>query len=189
MDIEHFINFLASITDLSPGFILDLAADLTGEHYKRHQIILGEGQIEDRVWYLKSGLARSYIYDDQEKQYTLRFWNPNEVIFSYAGFLKGPSKEYTELLTESELYSCTYAKVGQLMDDYPEARKIVGAVNRRYLQKDYKRSQLHSLKTKERYDLFKEENPEIFKKVPLWIIASYLHMTRENLSRIISKEK
>ena len=188
MHTEPFINYLAAITDLSDEFIGNLTADLKRERYKPHQIIQSEDQTETRLWYLNTGLGRSYIYDDQEQQHTLRFWHPGEVIFSYAGFVKEPSKEYIELLTESELYSCTYAKLEQLIRDYAETSKIIGAINRHFLQKDYKRSQLHALKTKERYQLFRKEHPEVFAQVPQWIIASYLHMTRENLSRIISEE-
>ena len=188
MHTEPFINFLEGISNLSEGFVRDVTADLKRERYKPHQIIQSEDQTENRVWYLNSGLAHCYIYDDQGQQHILRFWYPGEIIFSYAGFLKEPSKEYIELLTESELYSCTYGKLEQLMRDYSETSKIAGIINRRFLQKEYKRNQLLVLKTKARYQLFRKEHPEIFAQVPQWIIASYLHMARENLSRIISEE-
>ena len=188
MERTPFINFFEQITNLHAGLINELNQAFSAERYRSKQIILGEGQTENRLWYLNRGLARSYVYDKDGQQHTLHFWKPEEVIFSYAGFLKEPSREYIELLAESELYSCTYVKLEQLMRDYPEASRIVGVINRRHLEKDYKKSLLHSLKTKDRYKLFRTENPEIFTYVPLWIIASYLHMTRENLSRIISGE-
>lgn len=188
MHTEPFINFLARITDLSPNLIDELKDNVNKERYTAHQVLVSEGQTENRVWYLTIGLARSYIYDDQEQQHTLRFWHPDEVIFSYGGFLKEPSKEYIELLTAGELYSCTYEKLEQMMRQYPEAAKVVGEINRRFQQKDHKRSQLLAMKGKDRYLLLRKEHPEIFAQVPQWIIASYLHMTRENLSRIISEE-
>jgi CRP-like cAMP-binding protein len=188
MSAESLIDHLSKLTDLSPGFIVKLKASLTEERYRSRQVIQAGGQTANRLWYLKYGLARSYFYDEQGDQHTLSFWNADEFIFSYAGFLKEPSKEYIEVLAESELYSCTYVNLAELTHDFPETSKIVGVINRQFLQKDYKRSLLHTLRTKERYHLFRKENPQVFSWVPLWIIASYLHMTRENLSRIISEE-
>jgi len=188
MQQEPIIDYLAGITDLSPGFTVDLLACLNRERYKAHQIIQSVDQTQMRFWYLFTGLARSYIFGDQEQEHTLMFWHPGEVIFSYAGFLKEPSTEYIELLTDSELYSCTYAQLQELMNKHREAIKIAGEINRRFLEKDHKRNQLHALKTKVRYQLFRKEHPEVFAQVPQLIIASYLHMTRENLSRIISGE-
>ena len=188
MDTEAIIKFLAGITNVSQGFIKQLLDVLTPERYKSHQIIQSEGQTENRVWYLRSGLARSYIYDLQGQQHTLRFWYEEEVIFSYAGFLKEPSKEYIELLMESVLYSCTYEKLELLMRDYPETTQIAAVINRRFLLKEYERNQLLTLKTRERYKVFKKQHSVVFTITPLWVIASYLHMGRENLSRIISDE-
>ncbi|QEM07801.1 Crp/Fnr family transcriptional regulator [Mucilaginibacter rubeus] len=189
MNTEPFISFLESITDLSEGLRRELSINLSREHYKPHQIIQSEDQTENRLWFLISGMARGYIYDEQRQQHTLRFWHPGEVIFSYAGFLKQPSKEYIELLTDSELSSCNYLKIEQFMREYPETIKLVGIINRRFLQKEYKTHQLHAMKGKHRYQLFRKEHPEVFAHVPQWIIASYLQMTRENLTRIISKEQ
>lgn len=188
MHTEPFISFLEGITELSEGFTNELNANIARERYKPHQIIQSEDQTENRLWYLISGLARGYVYDEQRQQHTFRFWHPGEVIFSYAGFLKQPSKEYIELLADSELSSCTYSRLEQFMRDYPEAVRIVGIINRRFQQKDYKRNQLLAMKGKDRYQLFRKEHPEVFAHAPQWMIASYLHMTRENLSRIISEE-
>jgi len=188
MEEERLIEFLRNITELSGAFVTDLLSVINHEYYKARQIIHAEGQPESRLWYVCRGLARSYIYDSLGQQHTMRFWNANDIIFSYAGFLNTPSKEYIDIVAESALLSCSYTKLEQLMTDHSEMVKIAGAITARHQQQEYKKSELHSLKTKERYQLFKAENPQVFKMAPLWMIASYLHMTRENLSRVISEE-
>jgi CRP-like cAMP-binding protein len=188
MSAELLIGYLSNLTYLSPAFKEVLKAGLYEEHYKSRQILHGAGQVENRLWYLNTGLGRSYIYDDHERSHTLRFWNPGDVIFSYAGFLKQPSYEYIELLAESDLYAFSYENIDILMNDFSEIKKLAGHLSKIYQQNEHKRNYLHSLHTEERYSLFRKENAVIFQTVPLGIIASYLHMSRENLSRIISKD-
>jgi len=187
MSAESLFDYLSNLTYLSPAFKEELQAGLEEEHYKSRQILHGAGQVENRLWFLKTGLGRSYIYDDSERSHTLRFWNPGNIIFSYAGFLKQPSYEYIELLMESDLVAFSYEKIDKLMNHFSEIKSLAGHLNRIYQQNEHKRNYLHSLNTEERYRLFRLDNGIIFKNVPLGIIASYLHMSRENLSRIISK--
>lgn len=186
--MKAFIDFLAAMTDLSPDFVQAVTKGISRERYKARQIIQGLGQVETCVWFIKAGLARSYIYDEHGNQHTIRFWYQHELIFSYNGFLKQPATEYTDLLADCELYSCTYDFVAEMLRHYAEAMKIAGVVNRHFQEKENFRNQLHSMRSRERYLLFRKAHPEIFTQVPQWIIASYLHMTRENLSRIISEE-
>jgi len=188
MSLQSLISQLSSLTSLSPAFIEELKSGLEEEHYTARQILHGAGQVENRLWYLSNGLGRSYIYDNDNRQHTLRFWQPGDIIFSYAGLLKQASHEYIDLLVDSELYAFAYEKLDQLMKNYPETALLSGHINRRYLQSEHNRNYLHSLHTKDRYRSFRKEHAMIFQKVPLGIIASYLHMTRENLSRIISSE-
>jgi CRP-like cAMP-binding protein len=189
MDTERVIQFLTAITDLSAAFIREIELGLQHEFYKSHQIIHAGGQIENRLWYLKSGVARSYIYDENGHEHTIRFWNKDEIIFSYAGFWKKPSPEYIEVIRESNLYSFTYENLELLNVNYRETSVIIRAIVWRYHQQEYKRNKLYALSTEERYRQFRKEHAHIFQSVSLRIIASYLHMSRENLSRIISKEQ
>jgi CRP-like cAMP-binding protein len=188
MSAESLIDHLSNLTYLSPAFIEVIKAGLEEEHYKSRQILHGTGQVENRLWYLKAGLGRSYIYDDHGRSHTLRFWNSGDFIFSYAGFLKQPSYDYIELLTESDLYAFSYEKIDMLMNEFSETKNLAARLNQIYQRNEHKRNYLYSLNTEERYRLFRQENAIIFQTVPLGIIASYLHMTRENLSRIISKD-
>jgi CRP-like cAMP-binding protein len=189
MDTEPLFRFLAAITQLSAAFVAELTAGLQQEVYKPRQIILAGGQADNRLWYLESGFARSYYYDDDGREHTLRFWNEKDVIFSYAGFWNEPSGEYLEILEPSFLYSFSYISLHQLLVHYPEALIIVSTVVLRYQARESFRKRLYTLNAEERYLQLRKDSPFIFKKAPLKMIASYLNMSRENLSRIISKER
>jgi CRP-like cAMP-binding protein len=187
MDTKPIIDFLSGITGLSSGFIMEAVKDVKLEFYKHHQVIQAQGQPENRLWYLNSGFARSYFYDEEGQEHTTRFWNEGEVIFSYAGFWNMPSMEYIEILESSELSSMEYGHLQQCMDRYPETKVLIRFIIRKYLQKEYQRHLLCSMPPEKRYLKLRKESPHIFKKAPLRIIASYLHMSRVSLSRIINR--
>jgi len=188
MDTKPIIDFLSGITNLSSGFIQEAVKDLKLEFYKHHQVIQAQGQSENRLWYLSSGFARGYFYDDEGLEHTVRFWNEGEVIFSYAGFWNMPAMEYIEILENSELNPIDYEYLKRLMDKYPDTKAVIRFAVQKHLQKEYERHLLCSLPPEQRYQKLRKESPHIFKKAPLRIIASYLHMSRVSLSRIINRK-
>ena len=187
MDTGNIIKYLASITDLPVAFIREIERNLHAEYYKSQQIIQGLGQPQNHIWYVQSGIARSYIYDDQGEEHTLRFWQANEFIFSYAGYWNQPSQEYVEILGNSVLFSYAYQSLEILRSRFPETSTIIRAIVSNYHQQENERNRFHTITTEKRYARFRNQHPSIFKNVPLRMIASYLQMSRENLSRIISK--
>ncbi len=188
MDTEQFFKFLAGITEISPGFIQEIETGLTQEFYKSRQIIQAQNQPEPRFWFLEKGFARGYFYDEQGNEHTTRFWHEHEIIFSFTGSWNLPAMEYIEILGDTQLHSISYQQLHQFIIKYPEANTIIKSIIKKAIQQKYKRHSLCSLPAGKRYQQLRKESPEIFKKATLRVIASYLNMTRESLSRIISKE-
>ncbi|WP_121199545.1 Crp/Fnr family transcriptional regulator [Mucilaginibacter gracilis] len=188
MSVEQLLHDLAGWTDLSGVFKEALLSGLHLERYRQHQVIVGEGQIENRLWYLGSGFARCYFYDSDSNEQTIRFWAPGEIIFSYQGYLKAPADVYIEILENAELLSLTYKKLDILSTSYPETKVLIRAYMLKQLRKDFRRTVLNAMNSEERYRALRKENPLVFKYAPLRMIASYLEMSRESLSRLISRD-
>lgn len=188
MHTDQLLHLLSGLTDLSGPFKEELLSFLHPEHYKLHQIIVGEGQVENRLWYMGSGFARCYFYDGDGNEQTIRFWAPGDIIFSYQGYLKTPSDVYIEILENAELLSLTYKKLDVLLSSYPETRVCMRACMLKQLRKDFRRTVLNAMNSEERYRAMRNESPLVFKHAPLRMIASYLEMSRESLSRLISRD-
>jgi CRP-like cAMP-binding protein len=188
MPTERIIEFLSGITLLSDRFVKETMADLKQENYKSHQIIQAKDQPETRIWFLKSGFARSYFYDEKGNEHTTRFWQENEIIFSFSGVWNLPAMEYVEILVDAELNPISYQQLYEFINKFPEINILIKFVIKRALQQKYTRHALCSLQAEKRYRQLRRDSPEVFKNAPLRIIASYLNMTRESLSRIISKK-
>jgi CRP-like cAMP-binding protein len=183
-----FISFLAAITELRPAFIEGLNLHLKEEKYKAHQIIHSAGQIENRLWYLESGFARTYYFDQTGKEHTLSFFTEKQLIFSYKGYWREATDYYLEIVTDSKLISLSYESVGSLVNGFYETKFLVHAFKRQLYYVELNKSRLIALPAEDRYLHFRKSNPEIFKIASVKLIASYLNMTRENLSRLIGKD-
>ncbi|EHQ24763.1 Crp/Fnr family transcriptional regulator [Mucilaginibacter paludis] len=188
MSVAPLLHYLSELHDLSGPFTAELSISLHTERYKAHQIIVGEGQIENRLWFMSSGFARCYFLNEDGSEQTIRFWLPGDFIFSYQGYWKTPSDVYIEILDSSELLSLTYKKLDVLLKDFPETKVFTRAIILKQWRKDFRRTTLNALHSEERYRLLRKESPLVFKHAPLRMIASYLEMSRESLSRLISKE-
>jgi CRP-like cAMP-binding protein len=188
MNISPLLSLLSSITELSPVFKEALSNHLKEEKYKAHQIIHAAGQVENRLWYLESGFARTYYFDPTGKEHTLAFYTTNEIIFSYKGFWKETSDYYLEVITESQLISLPYDALAYLIDHFPETRTLVAVFTRQLYYLELFKSRIMTWSAEERYAQFRKASPDIFKIASLRLIASYLNMTRENLSRLLGRE-
>jgi len=188
MNPASLINLLSGITKLSPDFTKTLTDFLREEKYNVHQVIHTSGQLENRLWFVDSGFARTYYFDPGGKEHTLNFFTPNQLIFSYNGCWKEASDDYLEVVIETNLLSLTYESFYYLLENYQETTSLKHFfVRQRYYQDIYK-SRLLTWSTEQRYLHFRRASPDIFKIASLRLIASYLNMTRENLSRLMGRE-
>ena len=65
--------------------------------------------------------------------------------------------------------------------------ELIKGVLLRYQHQEYETQKLIALPPEERYRVLRANHPNLFKKVSAKIIASYLHLTRETLTRYISR--
>ena len=182
------IEYLSSFTTLSEPFIQEITKWFKTEHYKSHQILHAPGQTENRLWFIKQGFARTYYFDRSGREHTLHFYNLKDFIFSYQGLWKESSDYYIEVLDESELLSAPYEQIMNWLDAYPEAKIISAVLSRHRYHQELFKARLMTWSAEERYVQYRKFDPDVFRKASLRLIASYLNMTRENLSRLMGRE-
>jgi CRP-like cAMP-binding protein len=187
MNLASIISVLSDITGLSPMFKEELSQKAGEEKYKAHQIIHAAGQMENRLYFIETGFARNYYYDHHGNEHTVKFWKAGDILFSYEGYYNVPSYFYTEILEESNVITLNYAVLHELDDKFPEISLLIKTMLIKYQHEEYEKQKLIALPAEERYLLFRENNPNIFQKAPSRIIASFLHITRETLTRYVGR--
>lgn len=185
----NLITFLKSITPISTVTEAEVnkvfAVEQLPKHHKLHQ----RGNICNKLFYIESGLSRTFYYNEEGKDITYRFNEENTftaLIESY--FTQKPSFYTIELLENSIIHSASFTDFEKLLEKHVELMKVNSHVLRNFILQSNERIialQFHT--AQERYKLFADKNPGLLQRASLGHIASYLGITQETLSRIRAK--
>ena len=150
-----------------------------GQHLTR------QGEPSNAMYFVRSGVIRYYYLADGV-EYTGQFFDEGTVIADVHAMLTGAGCLQNIVAVEpSTVLEIPYAA---LLAAY-EADHAMERTGRRWMEKGVAGSQrrtanLLQLKPQERYARFVATRPELARRVPQFLIASYLGITPEALSRI-----
>ncbi len=156
---------------------------------KRGEFLLKSGKYCNKLSFVQSGLLRMFATID-DKEVTQWISTNGYFATDLSSFIfEKPSRWTIQALVDTELYSITkedYKKIGNFVPKWNELEKLF-LVRCFTILEDRVFSHL-SMTAEERYNLFFENNKELFNQVPLHYIASMLGMTPETFSRIRKKQ-
>lgn len=187
MSVEDIISELAKITALSQDFKVRLRELLIIEVYQSHQVIDAPGNHPHRLWLVESGVVRSYYFDSEGKEITQAFYTAHDLIFFWEAYLAQRTDHYLEALQTVRLHTLRYSDLERLRG-FPEMEPLLRYFILRQQRTELFRNRLLLQSAGQRYRQFRLAHPAIFREVSLRLIASYLNMTRENLSRLIGRD-
>lgn len=170
---------------LSNSSVEELDLILVRKEYQKEQIILNLNDICKDIYIVDKGMIRQFYYKDG-RDISEHFSHEGDVVFSIESlFLKEPTVLLMEAIEPATVYHLNYEKFQQLCDEHTDINKLY----RRIIECDLVVSQRKAdswrfESSKERYDRFCREYPEIARRASIAHIATYLLMTPETLSRV-----
>jgi CRP-like cAMP-binding protein len=176
--------FLNSIYPLSSGCI-DALEDLIQEtEIKKRGFILKAGQVCTNIYFIHSGLMRSFIKEG-DKIICRWFMKEGDIIISIKSFYNQVrSEEYIQALEQCTLSYISFADLEKIYKNFLEFNYVGRILTQKYYQLwDEQLKALHH-PAPERYLWLKENHPQLIQRVSTEDIASYLGITREHLQRI-----
>lgn len=176
---------LERIHPFSTEFWQELSKNVTEDRFPKKKILLREGEVSQNIWFIVEGLARAY-YFKRGIDVTSWIMRENDLIISVNSFFtQTPSYETIELLEESKLISIDRKRLLYLYEKF-EAFNIASRIltEKYYVLSEQRIYSMRMHSAPERYQHLLSSDPEIFQRVPLKYIASYLSMKAETLSRI-----
>lgn len=179
-------DFLNNIVAFPPEELDDITSHFEKETVKKNSILVKEGQICSKLYFIEKGVGRSYYLKEDGKEITQWFFIENKFMSSVESFFQqAPSLYYLEMLEDSVVYSISRENIDLLFARYHNMERFGRLLSTEMLTRVVdKLNALQFQTAKERYDYMLTEFPNISTKVPLGYIASYLGMTQETLSRI-----
>jgi CRP-like cAMP-binding protein len=178
-------------------YFFDLVPELDDEKWKRFEsvatvrqvpkgtVLLKPGMKSNFVSYVNYGLIRSYHLLDGKELIT--FFAHEDCYFSeYETFLaQMPALKYSEALEDCELVDLHYDNLQFLYQSLPECERAGRRVAEGLFVELCNRTNSFLLLTpEERYLEFLQRFPSLPQRLPQYMIASYLGITPEALSRI-----
>ncbi|WKL49587.1 Crp/Fnr family transcriptional regulator [Flavobacterium pectinovorum] len=156
---------------------------------RKGQILLSEGQVCTVTYYIVKGCLRVYRIDENGEEHVLKFGVENWWINDGESYTtKEPSKSYIQALEDSDLILFEESDFSALLPSAPSLQKFAGEKTARsFIASTERIYEQMSLSVETRYNNFIKKYPDIFNRVPLHMIASYLGVSKKTLSRIRSK--
>lgn len=155
------------------------------EEIPTRTILLKEGEISERMFYIERGCIR-LSFNKDGKDITFQFFFEGEGVSSAESFRNNePSLFSIETIEPCIVHILNKKDYGVMIEQSPLIKQELEAQTFRRLM-DYQKMFLSRIKNspEERYRELMEQSPHILKRVPQHYIASFLGITSVSLSRI-----
>jgi len=184
--LEDLINKIKSRLELRPEAEEFLYSISKETNRLKGEVLIREGQIVKKIFFVTSGCIRSYCVDKSGKEHTLLFAIKDWWISDYIAIHTDKLATLTvECLTDSTIIEFNAKQLDQIHALFPEFEPYQRHNLERHVVSLHQRilNQLQ-LNASERYDLFLKQYPNIERHTRNYHIASFLGITQESLSRI-----
>lgn len=157
---------------------------------KRKQLVEQPGYVSKYRTYVVTGALRGFIIGTEGQEHTISLAVDDCFIGDSGSFVfQEPATLFIEAIEDCTLIQWSFESEQLLLNKIPQyamvmmrrSQQIAVMIQQRVI------SQL-TLSAEERYEEFAEKYPTFVQRIPLYIIASYLGMTREFLSKIRNKK-
>ena len=182
---ENIKNAFSEHIKLTETELLILSESLITKHYKKGEYFIKEKDFCDYVGFVDKGLF-NFFYLIDGVDHIRGFFFMNDFISNYPCFLLGnKSKFYIRALENSSITLIHKKDLFLLYKQLPKLQELSRSiVEKLYIEISEKYESFFIKTAEERYVELINSEPNIFKIVPQYMIASYLGITPEGLSRI-----
>ena len=153
---------------------------------KKGEFLFREGEIDRYLAFVRKGCLRYYLIDKSGDEHTIYFATEAWWVGDMNSFFKGlPTLYFLQALEPTELLAFSKEAFQTALDTIPafneffriKTRQSYSAMQRRFVEQQAESAE-------EKYLKLIEAQPSLFQRVPQYLIASYLGIRPQSLSRI-----
>jgi CRP-like cAMP-binding protein len=190
--LESIFNFFESYIRTHNLFSDDEIATIKSlaipKRLKKKQYLLRQGSVCRFHTFVCSGCLRSYRIDDNGNEHIFNLSPANHWVSDRVSLVtETPSEEFIDALEDSAVIQLSVNSFKTLLKDIPN----FDTLNTKIIIDECSTSRdriymMLSHQAEERYRQFIQCFPQLHNRIPMFMIASYLGVTRETLTRIRS---
>lgn len=186
--LSKYINHQIQVSEDELRTILSCFKPLT---LKKNELVVLHGQTSQRTYFVGKGCLRVCFIDEKGQEATRYFAFENQFATALVSFITSePSEEFIQAVESTQLLYITHADFHHLLDTIPAWEKFY----RYYLEKAYVNNTKRLMSfliqdAAEKYRLLLNENPLIVRRLSNKMVASYLNISQETLSRLKARAR
>lgn len=185
--------YLQSVREICPNLtdleLSQVASKLTVKEVKKKAFFVQAEKIQKVIGFIANGLIRTFYTDDLGNERTVGFFSEGEYATHYPAFIsKQPSKYAIQCLEPTTFVCLTLEDLQGLYQHYPNLERYGRLIAEDILIKQQSRIESFIFKpADERYLDFINHHPDLFNRISLSHLCSYLGIERQSLTRIRQK--
>lgn len=186
MNSTTLLDYISRYVKLTPEEESLLLSKVNYRKYLKGQFVVQQGDVCRYESFVLSGCLKTFYLDPEGEEHIVMFAVENWWTADLGSFItQTPARFNVQCLENTELAQFSYDTLQELYILIPKLERFFRII----LQKAYVASQDRlvrnfSLSARERYTEFRKQYPGIEQRVPQYMVASYLGITKEFLSRI-----
>ncbi len=178
------IKFITAYIELSPQEIDIINEQNQVKSFKKGTLLLAEGSYAKECYFILKGCVRSFYLVDGEER-TTEFYTENQSINPVSYLTKQPSTYYLSCLEDCEIAVSSAERNKVLIEKVPKLEALILQMSSELLvQNQVSFDDFKNLSPEKRYLKLLETRPDLFNRVPLQQLATYLGITPVSLSRM-----
>lgn len=194
MEVNPLINSINKIVELTPEEEVVFQQKTKYRRYLKDQYIVQQGDVCKHINFIVEGCTRTFHLNNEGHEHVILFSIENWWTSDMGSFITQTAADYNvQCLENTKVIQIEYDIIEDLFTEIPKLERFFRKITERALVSSRKRIVRNFSKTaKERYLIFKENYPKMEQRIPQYMIASYLGITKEFLSKIkgqIAKKK
>ena len=186
---KPLLDYINRVVDLTEEEERALTSLISSRKLLKGQYFLQQGDVCKFSGFVISGCTKTFYVDDEGQEHVVMFSVEDWWTSDMGSYItQKPADFNVQCLENTELIQFSYENQQQMMQEIPKLERFFRIIVQRALVASQKRIvRSMSMSAKDRYLFFRNEYPKMEQRIPQYLIASYLGITKEFLSKIKSQ--
>ncbi|WP_312900996.1 Crp/Fnr family transcriptional regulator [Chryseobacterium taichungense] len=184
--MKNINNYLSKVLDVPVDKVNMCSLHYEVKKIQKNQFLLQYGEICRYIYFVEKGLLKMYSIDKNGKEHIIQFAPESWLISDRSSlYFNEKSIYYIEAVEDSEVLLLHHDFINKLIGEFPNSLEKSDILLQKHIKSLQDRiNSLLGETAEERYMKFIKMYPDLLLRVPQWMIASYLGITPESLSRV-----